>query len=92
MIKLYQNENNNYVLELWGASTKHPDSIFHMEDYEVAWWVNKEDPEQMRGQVFQWLLECASKMNLPMHAEMIADYAWKNWRIWRQGLDIPVSA
>ena len=29
-IVVYKNEENDYVCELWGASTKHPDSIFHM--------------------------------------------------------------
>lgn len=82
MIKLYKNEEGNYVLELWGASTKHPDSVFHMEDFEMAWWVEKDDPAQVEGQVFQWLLECASKLTMPMHAQELARYALENWCVW----------
>ena len=83
MIKIYKNDENNYVLELWGASTKHPDSIFHMEDFEMAFWVDKNDEHMVKGQVFQWLLECASKLTFPPHAEELAKYALENWCVWR---------
>lgn len=79
---VYKNDEGNYVLELWGGSTKHPDCVFHMEDFEVAPWVDKNDEEVMRGQVFQWLLECASKLMLPMSAQALAEYALKNWCVW----------
>lgn len=84
MIKVYLNDENNYVCEIWGASTKHPDSIFHMEDFKVASWVDKNNPEDMKLQVFQWLLECASRMIFPPHAEDLAQYAFDNWRVWRK--------
>ena len=32
-IKLYESEKHVYVLELWGASTKHPDSIFYFDNF-----------------------------------------------------------
>lgn len=83
MIKVFKNSEGNYVLELWAASTKHPDSVFHMEDFEMAFWVDKNDPQQVDGQVFQWLLECASKLTFPPHAEELAQYALKNWLVWR---------
>lgn len=80
MIKVYKNDENNYVLELWGASTKHPDSIFHMEDFKMASWVDPTNEKEVEGQVFQWLLECASKLTFPFHAEELARYALINWR------------
>jgi len=73
MIKVYKNDSGNYVCELWAASTKHPDSIFHMEDFETVDFI---EPEY---QVFQWLLECASKLTFPFHAKELAEYALKNW-------------
>lgn len=76
MIKVYKNSENNYVCELWGASTKHPDSIFHMENFEKNKFL---DDEQ---QVFQWLLECASKLTWPFHAKELTEYALKNWYKW----------
>ena len=76
MIKVYKNSENDYVCELWGASTKHPDSIFHMENFEKNEFL---DDEQ---QVFQWLLECASKLTWPFHAKELTEYALKNWYKW----------
>lgn len=83
MIKVFKNDEGNYVLELWGASTKHPDSVFHMEKFEMAHWVDPNDEEMVKGQVFQWLLECASKLSFPPHAEQLAEYALENWCVWR---------
>ena len=35
-IVVYKNEENDYVCELWGASTKHPDSIFpHEREWKI---------------------------------------------------------
>lgn len=82
-IVVFKNDSGNYVLELWGGSTKHPDSVFHMEDYEMANWVDPNDEEVVKGQVFQWLLECASKLTFPPHAEALAKYALDNWCVWR---------
>jgi hypothetical protein len=84
MIKIYPSDENIYVLELWGGSTKHPDSVYHMKDFKIADWVDKNDEEMVRGQVFQWLLECASKLNFPPHAEELAEFALRNWCTWRE--------
>lgn len=77
MIKVYKRENkevaNDYVLELWGASTKHPDSMFFFSDFQKCEWIDEEH------QIFQWLLECASKLTFPFYAKELADYAIKNW-------------
>ena len=83
-IVVEKKENGYYRLELWGASTKHPDSVFNMEDFEMAFWVDKNDQEQIDGQVFQWLLECASKLTFPPHAEELAKYAIENWKVWEK--------
>lgn len=72
---LYKNDEGNYVLELWGASTKHPDSVFHMEDFEMAWWVDRNNPEDVETQVLPWILECASKLFIPSHSYQLAKWA-----------------
>ena len=77
MIKVYKNDAGNYVCELWEVSTKHPDSIFHMENFKTVDFIDK------KYQVFQWLLECASKLNFPFHAEELAKYALENWVNWK---------
>lgn len=80
MSKIYKKPDSNfYILELWDSSTKHPDSVFDMEDFTLPRWVDKNNPIQINGQVFQWLLECASKLNHPSHAYALADYAMREW-------------
>lgn len=70
MIKLYSNvKTKDTILELWGASTKHPDSRFFFSKFEKSLWV---DDHQ---QIFQWLLECASKLNFPFHAYQLMKFA-----------------
>ena len=75
-IKFYDSEKHIYVLELWGASTKHPDSIFYFDEFE------KNEYMEDKYQVYQWLLECASKMLWPFHAKQLVDYANENWVNW----------
>lgn len=75
-IKVYKDKEYGYVCELWEVSTKHPDSIFHFSDFRKNEWMSDE------VQVFQWLLECASKMTFPFHAKKLAEYALKNWVNW----------
>lgn len=80
MIKVYKKPKSNfYMLELWEASTKHPDSVFDMEEFTFPFWADRTDPEVVDGQVFQWLLECASKLTFPFHAWALADYAMREW-------------
>lgn len=76
MIKVKADETYGYVLELWGGSTKHPDSVFHFSDFKKVEFL---DPET---QVFQWLLECASKLTFPFYAKELAEYALANWYKW----------
>lgn len=67
--KLYWN-SDDYVVELWGASTKHPDCVFHFKDYEKSTWFDNDSYH-----IFQWLLEIASKMIFYTTAKEIADFA-----------------
>lgn len=75
MIKLRE-ENGDKILELWGASTKHPDSIFYFSDFKKVEFIDE------KYQVFQWALECASKLTWPFHARELAEYAIKNLYNW----------
>ena len=85
MIKVYEcwtlMDENGYsekdiTLELWGASTKHPDSKFYFSDFQKSPFVEE------KHQDFQWLLECASKLTFPMHAKELAEFALKNYITW----------
>lgn len=68
--KLYSRlSDHETVLELWGGSTKHPDCMFFFSDFHLSAWYEPED------QIFPWLLECASKMNIPYHSYEIAKWA-----------------
>lgn len=75
-INVYRNDKGSYVLELWGGSTKYPDSVFHFEDFEKNPYLDDE------VQVFQWLCECASKLSFPFHAKNLIKYALENWCVW----------
>ena len=71
-IRLYSRvDNKDTVLELWGASTKHPDSVFRFSNFKKCEFIKEE------AQIFQWLLECASKLNFPFHAMELAEFAMK---------------
>lgn len=72
-IKVFKTEEKGYVLELWGGSTKHPDSVFYFNDFKKVDFIENE------YQIFQWLLECASKLTFPFHAKQLVEYALKNW-------------
>ena len=78
MIKLYSRlSDHETILELWGASTRHPDSMFYFSDFKKSEWVDE------NAQIFQWILECASKMNFPFHGYELAKYAMEfGWRGW----------
>ena len=79
-LKIYEcyDENNkkNLTLEVWSSSTKYPDAKFYFSDFKKSLWVNDEH------QVFQWLLECASKMSFPSTAKQIADLAYEKYITW----------
>ena len=70
---------DDIVLELWAASTKHPDSVFHFSD-----WEDKSPYFSDEVQVYQWLLWCASKLSMPFHAYELAEYAKENWYKWNK--------
>ena len=72
MTKIYKSTEHKYVCELWGASTKHPDSIFYFDEFK------KSDIFEDETQVFQWLLECASKLTWPMHAKDLTEQALRD--------------
>lgn len=74
MIKVYQDEENDYVCECWGASTKHPDSIDRFSN-----WEDKTDLIEEKYQIYQWLLWIASRKMFPFHARMMVDYANEKW-------------
>lgn len=72
-------EDKETVLELWGASTKHPDSVFYFSNFQLSDWF---EPWE---QTFPWLLECASKLNFPVHAFFLSEWAldlYKGMRGW----------
>jgi hypothetical protein len=73
---IYKNDEGNLVFETWGASTKHPDTVYHFEDFQ------KTEYFQEIYQVFQWLCEIASRQVFPMHAKEIMDYAYDKWNLW----------
>lgn len=72
-MRIFKSNEHGYVCELWGASTKHPDSIFYFDEFK------KNDLFEDKYQVFQWLLECASKLTWPMHAKDLVDIAMRDW-------------
>ena len=76
-IVVYKNEKNDYVCELWEASTKHPDSIFHMNGdgkYKKSGLYDDDKYE-----VYQWLLWIASNLTWRFHARRLASYAFREW-------------
>lgn len=68
-VKLYRRDDGEIILELWAASTKHPDSMFRFSDFTTVEYLPKPT------QIYQWILECASKLTLPMHALDLANFA-----------------
>ncbi len=78
--KLYSRiSDHETILELWAASTKHPDSMFFFSDFQLSEWFEPED------QIVPWVYECASKMNFPYHAFSLAQWIgdrYKEQRGW----------
>lgn len=68
--KLYSRiSDHKTILELWGASTKHPDSVFFFSDFKLCEWF------EPQNQIVPWLFECASKLSWPVHAYFLARWA-----------------
>lgn len=61
------------VLELWGASTKHPDSVFYFSNFKLS------DFFDSSSQIVPWLFECASKLTFPVHSYELAKWACEIW-------------
>lgn len=66
------------TLEVWASSTKYPDAKFDFSDFQKSEWVVE------KHQVFQWLLECASKMRFPSTAKQIAEIAFEKYVTWEK--------
>lgn len=77
MYRLYSRlSDHETVLELWGASTKHPDSVFYFSNFKKSDWVD----EQV--QIPQWIWECASQLNWPLHAYWLASFGMEIYEGW----------
>ena len=63
-----------YVLEIWGASTKHPDCVMTMKDAVDSGHFS---PSILGDDVslYQWLLYCASTMMWPHSSVKIVELA-----------------
>ena len=81
-IKIYkcykEDDTSDLTLEVWASSTKYPDAKFYFSDFRKSEWVSEQH------QVFQWLLECASKMRFPSTAKQIADIAYEKYITWKK--------
>ena len=73
-MKLYSRiSDHETILELWASSTKHPDSVFYFSDFEI--------PKGFEGDlsdpifIYQWLIECASKLTWWFHTRELVDFA-----------------
>lgn len=70
MFKLYSRiEDKETILELWEASTKHPDATFFFSDFYLCEYF------EPQSQIVPWIFECASKLNFPYHAYSLARWA-----------------
>lgn len=70
------NSEKDLTLEWWGSSTNFPDCKFYFKDFQKCPFVDEEH------QIFQWILECASKLTFPFHAKELVEYALKNYVTW----------
>ena len=81
-IKIYEcydaQNQKDLTLEVWSSSTKYPDVKFYFSNFKKSDFLEEEH------QVFQWLLECASKMLFPTTAKQIADLAYEKYITWEK--------
>lgn len=62
-------ETKETYLELWGASTKHPDVSYNFSNYkDRCEWLDD------TALMYQWLLFCASKLSFPYHSWELSTY------------------
>lgn len=71
--------DNDVVFESWASSTKHPDFIYHFNE-----WNNKSAYIDKDYQIYQWLLFIASDVLFPFHAKQIAQFANEVYRIFNE--------
>lgn len=64
-------ETKETYLELWGGSTKHPDVRYRFSDYDnrltMSDW-------SIIGDIYQWVLYCASRLVVPVHAIRLTEW------------------
>ena len=77
-------------LELWGGSTKHPDATFSMnidlyqDRFQLPWWGSMDNAECVRAQTFQWLLYCASQLEMCCSAYEVLKLAQEYYENYRE--------
>ena len=74
---VYKDDDGDYVCELWEASTRHPDVVYHMNadgKYKKSGLYDDDKYE-----VFQWLLFIAGDLTFRFHAYSLVQYALREW-------------
>ena len=78
-IVIYKTEDD-VICELWGASTKHADVVYHMNrDMENGLFARCQFADNPDHDIFQWLLYVASRQTWKTTAKEIAEIALKEW-------------
>ena len=78
-IVIYKTDDD-VVCELWGASTKHADVIYSMnQDVEEGLFTKCKFTDDPDHDIFQWLLYVASRQNWKSTAKKIVDIAFAEW-------------
>lgn len=76
-IVVYKNDEDDYVCEIWGGSTRHPDLMYHM-NYDKVY--KKSDLyNDDKYEVFQWLLFIACNLTWRFNAYSVVQYALNEW-------------
>ena len=70
-------QDDDYVCELWGASTMHPDSIYRMNSDKR--YIKSGLYDDDIYEVYQWLLWIASNLMFRPYAKRLAEYAFREW-------------
>lgn len=71
-------ETKETKLELWGASTKHPDSVFvyNREKESPKGWLNCVELDKLDAiLIYGWLLNCAGSLTWWFHQRDLVDFA-----------------
>lgn len=76
-IVVYKNDEDDYICELWEASTHHPDTIYHMNADEK--YIKSGLYSDDKYEVFQWLLSIAGNLTHRFHAYNLVQYALREW-------------